>query len=246
MHESTQTGMNRTGTQIAPQKTRSMVEAAQELTDDIVSSDLTVDEVRQEYTTKARAIGSVPIPASLKSAGMTLRAQFKGMNPAVFIDKLGERLAFERTGVRLYEALITKVEAEGLSAPSLEVLRQFQSEELKHFEMVRAAIEKLGADPTAQTPCADTNGVQAMGLIQVVTDPRTTVLQSLNAILTAELADRDGWDLLIQIAEHTGQEEIARNFRIAFEEEENHLAVVRGWFQKLTFQDLGKRLEERH
>lgn len=31
----------------------------------------------------------------------------KGDSPTILLDKLGERLAFKRTGTRLYDALIT-------------------------------------------------------------------------------------------------------------------------------------------
>jgi hypothetical protein len=34
----------------------------------------------------------------------------KGESPQILLDKLGERLAFERTGARLYDAFITKCE----------------------------------------------------------------------------------------------------------------------------------------
>ena len=47
--------------------------------------------------------------------------------------------------------------------------------------MLVQAMEQLGGDPTAQTPCADVTATASMGLIQVVTDPRTTLAQSLNA-----------------------------------------------------------------
>jgi hypothetical protein len=63
---------------------------------------------------------------------------------------------------------------------------------MRHFELVRCTIEMMGCDPTAQTPCADLVGVETLGLVQVLTDPRTTVAQCMNAILTAELADNAG------------------------------------------------------
>lgn len=52
-----------------------------------------------------------------------------------FLDKLSERLAFERTGVRLYEALLNKCQTLGESAPgpTLEDIEHIGSEELEHF-----------------------------------------------------------------------------------------------------------------
>jgi hypothetical protein len=37
----------------------------------------------------------------------------KGEKPTLLLDKLGERLAFERSGTRLYEALVSKHDAFG-------------------------------------------------------------------------------------------------------------------------------------
>ena len=74
--------------------------------------------------------------------------------------------------------------------------------------MVEAAIRSIGADPTVQTPSADVDGVASMGLIQVLTDPRTSVAQCLEAILIAELADNDGWQMLILFAEKMGMDDM--------------------------------------
>jgi rubrerythrin len=113
-------------------------------------------------------------------------------------------------------------------------LERIHTDEARHFELVRSAIESLGADPTAQTPCADLTGVQSLGLIQAVTDPRTTVLQSLQTALIAELADNAGWELLIDLAEAAGQTQLAEQFGAAFAQEQQHLEQVRSWVQQLT------------
>lgn len=47
------------------------------------------------------AIGSIRQPITLKVKAKTMVSRLKGDEPDTQIDKLGERLAFERTGVRL-------------------------------------------------------------------------------------------------------------------------------------------------
>ena len=96
--------------------------------------------------------------------------------------------------------------------------------------LLAEALEKLGADPTAMTPCADLTGVTGMGLVQVLTDPRTTLTQALDAILIAELTDVDAWAVLIDLAER---------FRQAAAEEEVHLERVRGWVLLATLGQTG-------
>ena len=99
------------------------------------------------------------------------------------------------------------------------------------------AIERIGADPTAETPCADTAGVQSAGLLQVITDPRTSVSQCLNALLGAELIDNDSWELLVEVAEEFGMHDMAEEFRRALAEEEVHLRTIRGWLVEATRQE---------
>ena len=45
-----------------------------------------------------------------------------------------------------------------------------------------------------------------MGIMQVLTDPRSSLAQCLQVMLTAELTDNDGWELLIKLADNLGYE----------------------------------------
>jgi rubrerythrin len=152
------------------------------------------------------------------------------------LDKLGERLAFERTGTRLYDALIAKFEATGQGTASITVddLRKIRNDEARHFAVIANAIELVGGDPTSQTPCADLVGVESLGLMQVVTDPRTTMAQSLHAVLVAEMTDRSGWEMLIALAEDQGQASMVPDFQLALDEERVHLQRVQAWFEEAT------------
>src|SRR5581483_125110 len=118
----------------------------------------------------------------------------------------------ERSGTRLYEAFLGKAMAADGQRGGVEPerVRHFLEEEREHFELVSQCIEQIGGDPTAVTPSADIVAVQSMGLVQVMTDPRTTVSQCLCALLTAELVDKDGWELLCSLARGLGHEEMAR------------------------------------
>jgi rubrerythrin len=109
--------------------------------------------------------------------------------------------------------------------------------EARHFELLRQTLTSMGADPTAQTPCADVTAVESMGLVQVITDPRTTVAQSIHAILIAELSDNAAWELLMALARDTGNEQLATDFTEALRAEERHLAQVRSWMEALTLSD---------
>jgi len=125
------------------------------------------------------------------------------------------------------------------AAIALQTLQHIRAEELSHFRMLCECMRQLGGDPTAQTPCADTTATASMGLLQVLTDPRTTLAQCLNAILTAELTDNAGWELLAELAEQQGRTELTDPFEQAHQAEQRHLQIVRGWLSSLLSDQAG-------
>lgn len=263
--EATTIGMNRTGAALSPVDVKAMTDAADTLSPAVPIDTAAADAERLTYINDADAVGSIPPPASMKGVLKAGMAKMKGGAPSIFMDKIGERIAFERGGTRLYEALITKVQAverlgqevlvpadrlptaDGAAAAPgsvagetpLQTLMRIRNEELEHFRMLGLAMQKLGGDPTAQTPCADVSATASMGILQVVTDPRTTLAQCLNAMLTAELTDNAGWELLVQLAEEAGETELAGRFLGALAQEQEHLAIVKGWLTELVTKGAG-------
>ena len=69
-----------------------------------------------------------------------------------------------------------------------------------------------------------------------MTDPRTTLAQSLHAALGAELIDGAGWENLIALAESMKQQDMAERFRVARVQEAEHLAKVQRWYDALTLE----------
>jgi rubrerythrin len=237
METQTRLGMNRTGMQMSPHDSRELLQVA----DGSVSTDMVaLRSARESYIAEADPLGSIPLPGSVKGVVVTGAKLLTGKHPEQFIDRLAERLAFERGGTRLYDALISKYNAteDKPAQISLGALLEIRNEEAEHFHMLTECITSLGGDPTAQTPAADLVGVEAAGLIQAVSDARTTFAQSLHAVLVAELADNDAWELLASMAEAIGEDEMAERFRAALGHETEHLARVRGWYQKLSLESV--------
>jgi rubrerythrin len=239
MKQETTLGRNRTGVQMSPADASDMQQAAEALPADTESAEYGLASLRRPYIEESEGLGSVPLPGTMKGAAKSTVQALKGDKAHVLIDKLGERLAFERSGVRLYESLLSKCEADPDALPegALERLRHFRDEEAEHFALLADALREIGADPTAQTPCADLVGVEGMGLMQAMGDPRTNLLQSLHVVLDAELLDHAGWELLIQLARAMGQDPMAERFAHALEQEDEHLQEVRRWVEELTLKD---------
>jgi len=196
----------------------------------------TLSSIEDFFLENAEPLGSVPLPGTAKSVAKTALKMASGHHPEVFINKLGERLAYERSGVRIYEQLIAKCThaPEELTPDlqlSIERMQEFCRQEEEHFQLLTDCLKKLGADPTAQTPDADASGVAASGLMKVIMDPRTSISQCLQAMLALELTDNAAWELLMKLAEDMGMKDMAQQFQHALQQEDVHLRQVREWYE---------------
>jgi rubrerythrin len=230
-------GNNRTGQMTSPELSEEMNDIVRSVTPEVAEPSPVMTE-RLQQILAADPLGSMPPPApdgvaksSTKSADSTqLQA---------FVDKVAERLAYERGGTRLYDAVLAKATAyeDEFEEGALQELREIREEEAGHAGLLRTCLEQLGADPTAQTPSADLVGVASAGLLQAASDPRTTLAQTVQVALAAELIDVASWETLIALAEKIGQADMAQRFGSALERENEHLAKVRGWYERLTLGD---------
>ena len=207
---------NRTGVLIAPELARELVESVENFSPKPDLDQSQAAAMRAVYVQEGQPIGSHPVAESVTMTAL--------------LDKLGARLAFERSGVRLYDALIQKRTATGgEGSPTTADLQHIRDEELEHMHMLEECITDLGGDPTTVTPAADINATMTMGVLKVVADPRTTISQCLEAILTAELVDNDCWGVLVKMMQEEGLEEDAEDLQEALAEEQEQLKKVRGW-----------------
>lgn len=220
MQTVTEIGMNHSGMLVAEGGGVKMLENI-ELTKANGGDERAMAKVRLEYARESDPVGTPPEP---RQSGIA----------AVLMDKLGERLAFERSGTRLYDALMVKCASDPSAGIPAKDLKHIRDEEALHFALIGAAIQSLGGDPTAQTPSADVAGVEGMGLMQVLNDPKTTVMQGLHAIMVAEMTDNAAWDELIELTSEAGNEELVQRFTKAREEEAEHLEKVMGWYKAAT------------
>jgi hypothetical protein len=205
--------MNQSGMLTAEDGGEKMLENMQ-LTKPPRGDETDLAKIRLEYAKDADPVGTIPEP-----------------NQTLLMDKLGERLAFERAGTRLYDALMVKCAADKSASIPAKDVKHIRDEEAMHFALVGAAIQSLGGDPTAQTPGADIAGVEGMGLMQVLNDPKTTVAQALHAILVAEMTDNAAWDELIELTTQAGNDELVARFTKARDSEAEHLEKVQGWYK---------------
>lgn len=243
MEKSVQMGTNRTGIDMSPLQSKVMISGAAAATP-TGGSEAELHEMGKEYIRNAGVIGTVPLPGTLRGALKAMKDKLSGKHTEVLLNKMGERLAFERSGVRVYECFIAKCEAAAAAgtlpaAIDLDLLRQFCIEEAQHFALLRDVLAGLGADPTAQTPDADVAAVASLGLMKVIQDPRTSVTQSLEAMLSIEMTDNAAWELLVRLAREMTMEAIGDQFHQAEEQEDRHLSTIRHWYEAAVREEAG-------
>jgi len=207
---------NRTGILVAPELAEELIEGVNRF-----SPEPNLD------TSAAAAMRAKQV-----KEGIPLGSKGPADDPAMaaLLDKLGSRLAFERTGVRLYEMLMQKRDASaGRAKPSTADLKHIRDEEFNHMQLLEQYIVDLGGDPTMVSPAADVGTTMTAGVLKVVADPRTTISQCLEAILAAELIDNDCWGVLISVAKQQGLDDAVSDFEEALLEEQEHLKNVRQW-----------------
>lgn len=242
-------GLNRTGIATSPRLAAEMIEGTREFPPVTNGDERTIGVMRGDFARESEGLGeglgSVPPPASLKGMAKTAIQGVLGQQPTLIIDKLAERLAFERTGVRLYQALISKLEATGGfdGGPTREMLTHMMQEEYSHFTLLTDVVRKMGADPTVMTPSADLHATITRGVMEAIVDARTSLPQALEALLVAELADGDAWDCLIELMGEAGGEIELQLFEKAAAEEAEHLELVRTWIAAAQNRASGELVE---
>jgi rubrerythrin len=231
MKQSARQGDNRTGIVAAGRLADEMVAATREFPPSSPGTAQAIAAVRVGYAQAGETLDEMSPPVSFVDQAKSATAAVAGGQPTLLMDKLGERLAFEHAGARLYEALLSKHEAYGAftGGPSADDLLHILHQEYDHADLLERAIKEIGGDPTALTPSANLAAGNSAGLPRVLADPRTNLLQSLEAIVVAELADNECWTALAELAAQAGHDELVGRCREAIEHERDHLRNVRRW-----------------
>jgi hypothetical protein len=211
-------GDNRTGLASAPER-HGMLDVPRDLGPTSRGSADEIAAVRVRYAREGGPAGTMPREPAVAKELLPL------------IDLLGARLAFERSGVRLYDALISKYDAFGSFAggPERRDLSLIRDQERAHALMVEGSITELGGDATVVTPCANRELISSRGIGDVLVDPRTSLLDGLESIVIAELNDLEQWTGLVEVARAMHREDLVRAFVDAQRTEDEHLAKVRRW-----------------
>jgi bacterioferritin (cytochrome b1) len=166
-------------------------------------------------------------------------------NKGRVIDVLTERLAFERSGVKLYERVIGVMRSS--KDPNMERMLgpmvEHQTQEKEHEEWLEAQIRTLGGDAHGETEKSRLITRESQG-IEAVIKGDSQLPHLFHALLAAELVDNAGWDLSVQLADEAGDREAKRQFKKRLREEAEHLLFVRKAVEKFSIHEVfGKEVK---
>lgn len=149
---------------------------------------------------------------------------------------LGERLAFEQSIVKLYDVVLHKMRdsSDPMSRRLYAPLEDFRAHEKEHEHWLDEQIRAL-------TPVTTTvSDIAPVRMVAELVDRVTATLQArgsgggvvplVQSLLTAELLDNSGWEILLELADDAEDDVARREFRKRLHQEEEHLSELRRAF----------------
>ncbi|HWE31272.1 MAG TPA: ferritin-like domain-containing protein [Polyangia bacterium] len=150
------------------------------------------------------------------------------VNMDALVDKLCERLAVETGGVGIYRAAIAKIDD-----PTIAVrLEHFMQEEAEHRDLLEAYLTRLGVEDR-ETPSARLARHEGEAFLALIGEADTPG-QVLNIMLTIELMDENGWEMIINLGRDLGDDQLVRTLDRPLQEEKEHLRGVRGMLAQIN------------
>jgi bacterioferritin (cytochrome b1) len=152
------------------------------------------------------------------------------------LDLLIARMNFERAGVKLYDSVIAKLQAQSDSSllRLLDKLHEHRNEEKEHEEWLEAQVRALGGDAHGSSDMARLEERESKGIEDIILDGDNEAAHFFHALLAAELADNAGRDLLVELADQAGDRDAKRAFKKRLHQEMEHLLFVRRVIRRLA------------
>ena len=150
------------------------------------------------------------------------------LNRDALVDKLCERLAVETGGVDIYKAVIAKMNDRDVTTR----LEKFMRDEAQHRDMLSRYLDGLGVD-NRETPSARLARLEGEAYLKLIGEAQTPA-QVLNILLTVELMDENGWEMIIDLGRDLHDDELVRTLNAALRDEKEHLRGVRGMLATMT------------
>jgi rubrerythrin len=166
------------------------------------------------------------------------------MNKDQWKELLYQALETETGGIQVYENAVQCAVNPDLKEEWTEYLEQTRN----HEQILHEVFEKLGLDPTTETPGRAVvrhlgeSLVKAMQMAKANGKKEDAELVAAECVVLAETKDHLNWELLGQVSENLKGKEattIEEAVSQVEEEEDEHLYHTAGWSRELWMQSLG-------
>jgi bacterioferritin (cytochrome b1) len=149
-------------------------------------------------------------------------------NREKFVDLLSERLAFERATIELYDSVLTKMRRlrDPVSIRLIAPLEDFREHEKEHTRWLEEVLRQLGATGNERTGLTELAWRESSGIERAIRNDEEAI-HLVHALLSAELVDNAGWELLLELADEADDEFARREFLKRLHEEKEHLFELR-------------------
>jgi bacterioferritin (cytochrome b1) len=145
------------------------------------------------------------------------------------IDLLLERMSFERAAVKLYDSILMKLQSDEdpIATGMVEPLETYRDQEYEHAQWLEDQVEALGGDASRTTEGTQLIQTEAKGILEIVLGSDMSLSHMFHALLTAELIDNSGWELLLELADDADDEVARGEFQKRAHQEQDHLLFAR-------------------
>lgn len=145
------------------------------------------------------------------------------------VDLLLERMVFERAILKLYDSVLMKLQSDEdpVVAGMAEPLETYRDQEYEHAQWLEGQVTALGGDTSAKTDGTALVQTEAKGILEIVLGSDMSISHMFHALLTAELIDNSGWELLLELADDADDEVARSEFQKRAHQEQDHLVFAR-------------------
>lgn len=154
----------------------------------------------------------------------------------IYIQKLADRLAFERGETRLVSLAINRLERAKSAVPSraISVLQINQSHDETHAELVRKILLSLKPEALDSWRLFDGVNRAYRGFFDVLVSPHSDFLRIFQILYFAKLASNGEWEVLIDLTRKFNGAEASRPFKEALAQERQHLTEIKQIYYQLV------------
>ena len=147
----------------------------------------------------------------------------------IYVQKVADRLAFERGETRLYSLAINRLQNSSKSSHQeiIDLLKVNRQNEENHAALVKEALRSRDPGALESWELFDGVNLAYRGFFETIVNPHSDLPRIIQILFFAKLADHAEWEILIHLAQKVSEEKRMSQFEEALTEELKQLSVLK-------------------